>query len=166
MIKRFIIPIFFIFFAFITEGVSQQTANPKVTPKSANSHQLKTPVKRNTVPTTTTKVASIHFDKQKVDFGTIKEDAVFETSFEFTNTGNADLIIIDAEATCGCTLPTVPKEPIKPGKKAKINVKYTALNKVGPQKPIITIITNGSPSSVKLQLEGWVEQIPGGVAKN
>lgn len=166
MIKRFTIPVFFIFFAFITEGVSQQASKPKVTHKSAPSYQLKTPVKRNTTHNSAPKVASIHFEKQKVDFGTIKEDAIFETSFEFTNTGNADLIIIDAEATCGCTLPTVPKEPIKPGEKAKINVKYTALNKVGPQKPIITIITNGSPSSVKLQLEGWVEQIPGGVAKN
>jgi Protein of unknown function (DUF1573) len=166
MIKRFIIPIFFIFFTFITEGVSQQISKPKVTPKSVPSHQLKTPVRKNTVPSEVRKVASIHFDKQKVDFGTIKEDAVFETSFEFTNTGNADLIIIDAEATCGCTLPTIPKEPIKPGGKAKINVKYTALNKVGPQKPVITVITNSSPSSVKLQLEGWVEQIPGGVAKN
>jgi Protein of unknown function (DUF1573) len=164
MIKRFIISTFFILFAFITEGVGQQI--PKVTPKSASSHQLKTPVKRSTVPKTASKVASIHFEKQKVDFGTIKEDAVFETSFEFTNTGNADLIIINAEATCGCTLPTVPKEPVKPGEKAKINVKYTALNKVGPQKPVITITTNGSPSSIKLQLEGWVEQIPGGVAKN
>ena len=73
------------------------------------------------------------------------------------------MVIIDAEGSCGCTVPTIPKEPIKPGGKATIGVKYTAKNKAGPQKPIITVKTNGTPRIVKLQLDCWVEQIPGGI---
>ena len=73
------------------------------------------------------------------------------------------MVIIDASGSCGCTMPIIPSMPIPPGGKNKITVKYTAHNKVGPQKPLITVITNGTPSVYKLQMEGWVEQIPGGV---
>ena len=109
------------------------------------------------------KQATIQFTVNKIDFGTIKEDAVIERSFEFTNVGKSDLVIIDATGSCGCTMPIIPSTPIPPGGKNKITVKYTARNKVGPQKPLITVITNGTPSVLKLQLEGWVVQIPGGV---
>ncbi len=105
----------------------------------------------------------IQFDKTLVDLGTIKEDAIVERAFEFTNTGNADLVIIDVKGSCGCTVPTKPSEPIKPGKRGKISVKYTAKNKVGPQKPTITVISNAQHTVEKLKLETWVEQIPGGV---
>jgi len=105
----------------------------------------------------------IQFDKTLVDLGTIKEDAVVEKAFEFTNTGTADLVIIDVKGSCGCTVPTKPSEPIAPGKRGKISVKYTAKNKVGPQKPTITVISNAQNTVEKLKLETWVVQIPGGV---
>lgn len=159
MIKYSIAFTLFIFLGSITEGVAQQK-KVIVRSKSIPSTFKKTPTKSLSSTPAVSKMASIQFLKEKIDFGTIKEDAIYETSFEFTNIGTADLVIIDADASCGCTLPTIPKEPIKPGEKAKIDVKYTAANKVGPQKPIITIFTNGKPSSIKLQLEGWVEQIP------
>ena len=108
-------------------------------------------------------VAKIEFDKLLLDLGTIKEDAVLEKSFEFTNTGNRDLVIINAKGSCGCTVPLPPLMPIAPGGKGKILVKYTAKNKVGPQKPTITVTTNGYPSIIKLKMEVWVDQIPGGV---
>lgn len=133
-----------------------QTSDIVVKPKSTKSilHIKKARV---------TKPAVIQFISKKIDFGTIKEDAVIEKSFEFTNAGTTDLIIIDATGSCGCTLPTIPTAPIPPGGKNKITVRYTAKNKVGPQKPLITVVTNGTPGVIKLQLEGWVDQIPGGV---
>ena len=109
------------------------------------------------------KPATIQFAVNRIDFGIIKEDAVIEKNFEFTNVGKTDLVIIDASGSCGCTTPIIPSTPIPPGGKNKIIFKYTARNKVGPQKPLITVITNGTPSVYKLQMEGWVEQIPGGV---
>jgi Protein of unknown function (DUF1573) len=107
--------------------------------------------------------AKIQFENSFLDLGTIKEDAILEKSFEFTNIGATDLVIINAEGSCGCTLPTVPNYPIPPGGKGKILVKYTAKNKVGPQKPVVTVTTNGVPSTVKLNMDVWVDQIPGGV---
>jgi hypothetical protein len=109
------------------------------------------------------KKARITFVEQTIDLGTIQEDVIVEKFFEFKNDGTADLLIINAEGSCGCTVPTIPMEPIKPGEKGRISVKYTAKNKAGPQKPIITVTTNGTPALVKLQLVCWVNQIPGGV---
>lgn len=110
-----------------------------------------------------TNLPQIQFDNASVDLGTIKEDAIVERAFEFTNIGTADLVIIDVKGSCGCTVPTKPSEPIAPGKRGKISVKYTAKNKVGPQKPTITVISNAQNTVEKLKLETWVVQIPGGV---
>lgn len=147
---------FIVIFLFLsTEGVAQTNeTKPKITPKS-----LSTSSKKSTASNT----PKIKFDKLILDLGTIKEDAVLEKSFEFTNVGNRDLVIINAKGSCGCTIPTPPMKPIAPGGKGKILVKYTAKNKVGPQKPIITVTTNGNPSIIKLKMELWVDQIPGGV---
>ncbi|MFM2269599.1 MAG: hypothetical protein RL757_3040 [Bacteroidota bacterium] len=107
--------------------------------------------------------ARANFSKNVIDMGDIKEDAVVTKEFEFTNTGGTDLVILSAKGSCGCTSPQYPLTPIRPGDKGKISVTYTARNKVGPQKPEITVTTNGTPRTVKLRLEGWVEQIPGGI---
>lgn len=105
----------------------------------------------------------IKFAHDVIDFGTIKEDSILEKTFVFTNTGNADLVVINATGSCGCTIPTYPQTPIRPGDKGSIVVKFTAKNKFGPQKPTVTVTTNATPRLSKLQLDGWVEQIPGGV---
>ncbi len=115
------------------------------------------PVKKNI------RTSRIRFDQKKIDMGTMKEDAVVKKEFTFTNTGNADLVILNAKGSCGCTIPEYSKTPIAPGAKGTILVTYTARNKVGPQKPIVTVNTNGIPSTVRLELNAWVEQIPGGV---
>ena len=154
--KQPCITILIFFFAFHTQGYAQNTckvyAKAKIRSKSV-SQPSKHVVKK----------ARIKFVEQTIDLGTIKEDVIVEKFFEFKNEGTADLVIINAEGSCGCTVPTIPMEPIKPGEKGRIGVKYTAKNKAGPQKPIITVTTNGTPALVKLQLECWVNQIPGGV---
>lgn len=133
---------------FSTSSRAQQPAQPK--PKVVNSKSV-------------SKSPKIKFIHDKIDFGTIKEDAIVEKIFEFTNTGSADLVITGATGSCGCTIPTFPIFPIAPGEKGSIIVKFTAKNKFGPQKPIISVTSNAYPRIVKVQLEGWVEQIPGGV---
>ena len=60
--------------------------------------------------------AAMSFDKSIHDFGTIKEGETVQTTFTFTNTGQTDLIIVDARGSCGCTVPNYPKNtPIAPG---------------------------------------------------
>lgn len=159
--KLVLLLLFFVSTAQI-EGISQTSVvKPKITPKSVSSSSKKSvPSKTVYVPS---KSAKIKFENMLIDLGTIKEDAVIEKSFEFTNIGTRDLVVINTKGSCGCTVPTAPTEPIPPGGKGKIMVKYTAKNKVGPQKPVVTVTTNGVPSIVKLNMEAWVEQIPGGV---
>ncbi len=140
---------------FHTEAIAQTIkSKPKIAYRS---------VSKTSKKAQPSKSAKIAFDKLVLELGTIKEDAVLEKSFEFTNIGDCDLVIINAKGSCGCTIPTPPLLPIAPGDKGKILVKYTAKNKVGPQKPTITVTTNGEPSVVKLKIEVWVDQIPGGV---
>ena len=112
---------------------------------------------------TYSKAPKIKFMQDKIDFGTIKEDSVVTKTFEFSNTGTADLLITNATGSCGCTIPVFPTTPIAPGEKGNILVKFTAKNKFGPQKPTVTVTSNATPRLVILKLDGWVEQIPGGV---
>lgn len=157
--------VFLIFFVSTShiKGIAQTSnTKPQITPKSVSSSSKKS-VSSSVNKPIPSKTAKIRFENLFLDLGTIKEDAVIEKSFEFTNIGERDLVVINAQGSCGCTIPTAPTEPIPPGGKGKIMIKYTAKNKVGPQKPVVTITTNGVPSIVKLNMEAWVEQIPGGV---
>ena len=75
--------------------------------------------------------ASIRFDKTEFDFGTVNEGDIVSTTYKVTNSGKTDLIITNAEASCGCTVPEVTKEPISPGKTAPIYVKFDSNGKTG-----------------------------------
>jgi Protein of unknown function (DUF1573) len=107
--------------------------------------------------------ARMEFETMTIDLGNVKEDAVLERYFEFTNTGTSTLEILDCRGSCGCVQPRAMNTIIAPGEHGQIYVKYTARNKVGPQKPVVTLTTNGTPSTIRLFIETWVEQIPGGV---
>ena len=74
------------------------------------------------------KMAEATFETKVYDFGTIKEaNGPVSCFFEFVNTGDKPLIIIDATASCGCTHPEYPSKPIKPGKKGKIKVTFSPM---------------------------------------
>jgi hypothetical protein len=78
-------------------------------------------------------------------------------SFEFTNTGNSPLMITNVISTCGCTVPSFPKEPIMPGKTGKIDVKYNM--NPGPIRKTITVESNASNyegGRVSLKIKGEV----------
>ncbi|NRD20926.1 DUF1573 domain-containing protein [Winogradskyella eckloniae] len=97
----------------------------------------------------------IEFKTNVIDYGTIEKGADGKRTFEFTNTGNAPLIIENAKSTCGCTVPSWPKEPILPGETGEIIVKYNTnnLNKIAKT---ITITTNAEPKTVALRIKGMV----------
>lgn len=86
--------------------------------------------------------AVISFDKTEHDFGVINEGEVVETSFVITNTGKVDLVITDAFATCGCTVPDWPKEPIKPKEKGILKVAFDSNGRQNKQQKTITLVTN------------------------
>ncbi|MCM1376966.1 MAG: DUF1573 domain-containing protein [Clostridium sp.] len=101
--------------------------------------------------------AIIKFSEQSYNFGTIKEaNGPVSYTFEFINTGNGNLVIIDATAECGCTRPEYPKNPIAPGKKGKIKVTYNPAGRPGSFDKVVTVRTNGSPKKVRLKIKGSV----------
>ena len=101
------------------------------------------------------KVAKIEFKTDVIDYGTIEKGANGVRVFEFTNTGDAPLIISSAKSTCGCTVPKWSKEPILPGETGKIEVKYDT-NRVNPIRKTITIISNAETPTVALKIKGQV----------
>lgn len=97
----------------------------------------------------------ITFESEVIDYGTIAQNADGVRTFKFTNTGNAPLIISNAKGSCGCTVPTWPKQPINPGEKAEIKVKY-ATNRPGPINKSVTVSSNATTPTKVLRIKGNV----------
>jgi len=97
------------------------------------------------------------FEKKTWDFGSIIDGEVVEHTFRFTNTGNKDLVISSASASCGCTIPNWPKEPIAPGDKGEIKVKFNSSGKKDMVTKDITILANTNPVKTILQIKVFVE---------
>ncbi|MBP6040230.1 MAG: DUF1573 domain-containing protein [Flavobacterium sp.] len=108
--------------------------------------------------TITSKVngAGMVFANEVIDYGTITQNAEGKREFVFTNNGTSPLVITNAQGSCGCTVPSSPKEPIAPGAKGVIGVKYDT-NRVGPFTKTVTISSNatGQPTKV-LTIKGNV----------
>ena len=88
------------------------------------------------------------FVSEVIDYGTIAHNADGKREFVFTNNGNAPLIITNAQGSCGCTVPTSPKEPIAPGAKGIIGVKYDT-NRIGAFTKTVTITSNAAGQDKK-----------------
>jgi Protein of unknown function (DUF1573) len=93
--------------------------------------------------------AGMLFENETIDYGTIAKNSDGKREFVFTNNGTKPLIISAAQGSCGCTVPTTPKDPIAPGEKGVIGVKY-ATDRVGAFTKTVTITSNaeGMPSKV------------------
>ena len=102
------------------------------------------------------KQAEIKFEKKTHNFGQFTEkDAVQKCTFVFTNVGDAPLIINQAVASCGCTVPKYTQSPIAPGEKGAIEVTYNGAGKIpGHFKKSITVRTNGVTEMTRLYVEG------------
>ena len=98
----------------------------------------------------------IEFSKEVHDYGNIKYGGEPNCTFEFKNTGNEPLIITNAKGSCGCTVPSWPKEPIAPGKSGEIKVVFDSNGKSGAQSKRVTIVSNTNPPESFLYLEGDV----------
>lgn len=106
--------------------------------------------------------AEIKFEKLTHDFGKFSESSPkVSTVFKFTNTGNAPLVINQAVASCGCTVPQYTKAPIKPGESGEIKVTYNGAGKFpGHFKKSITVRTNAKVEMVRLYIEGDMTEAP------
>lgn len=96
------------------------------------------------------------FQSTEYDFGIVNEGDIVDYTFEFTNTGTFPLIISKATATCGCTVPSWPKEPIAVGGKGEIIVKFNSANRKNLQTKYVNINANTKPEVTRLKITGNV----------
>ena len=101
--------------------------------------------------------AEIEFEFDSYDFGEVKDGEIVEVDFNFTNSGKSDLIIFDASASCGCTVPEYPQNVnIKPGQSDKLKVRFDTANKPGKQIKSVTLTTNTNSGKKIIRISGFV----------
>jgi hypothetical protein len=122
--------------------MGQLKAQPGVTPDPSNPN-----------------AADIVFETELVDYGTIEHNADGNREFKFKNTGKEPLIISNCTGSCGCTVPTWPKEPIKPGETQSIKVHY-ATDRVGAFEKTVTVTSNAKSATKVLKIKGNVKPDP------
>ena len=101
-------------------------------------------------------VTVMKFEKMVYDFGRINEGDIVKTQFRFTNAGKVVLLISHARASCGCTVPTTPKDPIKPGESNVINVEFNSIGKKGETTKTVTLQANTRPMETVLTIKATV----------
>lgn len=126
-------------------------ANPTAQPVAVNNTTPATPAEKPEGP-----LPSFQFEEKLHDFGTIKDGDVVEHVFSFVNNGEAPLIISDAKATCGCTVPEWPRQPIPVGGTGEIKVRFNSKNKPGVQNKNVTLTANTWPATQRLQIKANV----------
>ncbi|SHE90604.1 Protein of unknown function [Psychroflexus salarius] len=103
------------------------------------------------------KFPEMQFDESMHDFGTINEGDIVEHVFTFTNTGEAPLVITNAKGSCGCTVPTYPRnEQIMPGDKGEMTVKFNSNGKPNQQMKSIRITANTEKGTETLRIKAFV----------
>ena len=98
----------------------------------------------------------ITFDKTVHDYGTVPFGGDGTCTFKFTNTGKEPLLVQQPRSSCGCTVPSWPKEPILPGNSDEIKVTYNT-KKAGPINKTVTVTSNAKNGTVVLRITGNVE---------
>ena len=148
-----------LFFSCNTEGSSSEGNKTSAYEKKGQiADMIRMPVSA-VDPVDTVNVAKFDFEETTYNFGTIQEGKFVEHAYKFTNSGTIPLIIKDATATCGCTVPKWPKEPVPPGGTGEISVKFNTMKKTENQSKPVTITANTYPSKTVIRIEGYVIKV-------
>ncbi len=110
----------------------------------------------NTPLATSGPTTTIKYEKDRHDFGTVNEGEVVKYAFKFTNTGKEPLLINNAKGSCGCTVPTWPKEPVAPGGSGELVVEFNTKGKPGKQSKRVTVTANTVPTETFIEVAGEV----------
>lgn len=101
--------------------------------------------------------ATVKWMKKSHDFGEIQQKKPVTVVFKVKNKGISPFQIYNVESTCGCTIPSYPKQPIKLGETAEITATFDAKN-AGAFFKTIKVSSNASKKPVELRLRGTVVQ--------
>jgi len=138
---------------------SNIATTPTATPLQTNVSTAITPPKPPAQLSVGRAKTDVAFAEMNHNFGTIQQDSKNTKTFKFTNTGSEPLIIEDAKGSCGCTVPSYPREPIKPGETGEIEIVYSPGKQQGSQNKTITITANTNPISTTLNISANVEVV-------
>lgn len=95
------------------------------------------------------------FDTEVIDYGTIPYQGSGDRTFKFTNTGKEPLIISNVQSSCGCLVPSWPREPVKPGASSYIKVHYDT-GRIGRFEKTLTVTSNADRTPLVLRIKGEV----------
>ena len=125
---------------------------------TSNAQETSKKLKATNTKVSTAKVngAGMVFVTETIDYGNVAYNSDGRREFVFTNNGNKPLIITNAQGSCGCTVPTYPKEPIAPGAKGVIGVKYDTSRAGQAFTKTVTLTTNAVVPSKTLTIKGNV----------
>lgn len=125
-----------------------------------DSAQLSTDLINNPISaegdTSLSKLPKFKFKTLEHDFGRIVDGVRVAYKFKFTNVGGSDLIISQVKPTCGCTASNYPKEPIKPGESAYIELTFNSSRRIGFNHKSASVVANTQPNVVNLQIKAMV----------
>ncbi len=134
----------------LVSGCNEEASNEVSTDIVANPATAESDEAGNTA------MPKMKFETDLYDFGEVSQGEKVAYSYTFTNEGEADLVITSAQGSCGCTVPTWPKEPIKAGQSAQIDVVFDSNGKTGKQHKKVTIVANTSPATNVVAITGKV----------
>ncbi|MFA6259974.1 MAG: DUF1573 domain-containing protein [Bacteroidia bacterium] len=141
---------------FIALGLLTAACGNSNKPQKASTDAVFNEASADTSQTSDKGVPAITWVKVMHDFGKITQGEKAEYSFKFTNTGSGQLLISNAVATCGCTVPQYSKEPINPGESGFIKVIFDSEKRLDRFEKSITITSNTSPAETVLYITGMV----------
>jgi len=121
------------------------SCNTKQTSEIKSEESYETNESTIQTPIDSTLFAAIKFDEREFSFGDAAQGQVLTHTFAFTNTGKSSLLIQNAVASCGCTVPQWPKESVAPGQKGSITVEFNSKNMTGQVKKTVTVTANTLP---------------------
>jgi hypothetical protein len=98
----------------------------------------------------------IQFDETEHDFGRMIEGETVSYAFNFKNSGKSDLIIADVSTSCGCTVPSYPKTPIRPGESGTVKVAFNSNGRRGFQNKNIVVVSNTQPNTTVIRIKAQV----------
>lgn len=104
--------------------------------------------------------SDIQFTEETFDFGELDEGPLVTHEFKFKNTGKESLTMTNVKASCGCTTPEWPKDPIAPNGEGTIKVTYNTKGRVGPFNKAITITSNAAEPTSRIYIKGTVKAAP------
>ncbi|MEO0337990.1 MAG: DUF1573 domain-containing protein [Bacteroidota bacterium] len=103
----------------------------------------------------------LEFESEQINFGTIEQNSEPFRTIKIKNVGDAPLLITNARGSCGCTVPTVPKQPIAPGASAEMKVRYDT-KRLGKINKTVTLTTNEKVKTRTIRVVGQINAKPEG----